>query len=252
MGHYQHCLEAMIRLLEAVGETQWSTWLREDVRLWQASSDTRHHLAAYGGMGSFKDVCICRQNQDRVTEQQEPWANVLFEWLKTLCYFLARNLPEEVTAARLLKAVGRHDAALAAFVGGDRAPVSMRGRVNGERKLQGWRCLDCGHGEVATQDIEYAIAEDLIPIIVFRACETRTLDTLVDAVLRLDVPGADDARRDTASVAIASGIEIHVREGWMRPCPKCGKDHTAVYRWRLVSRPAAHFVPADDNLPMRA
>src|SRR5262245_59574449 len=156
MGHYQHCLEAMIRLLEAVGETQWSTWLREDVRLWQASSDTRHHLAAYGGMGSFNDVCICRQNQDRVTEQQEPWANVLFEWLKTLCYFLARNPQEEVTAARLLKAVGRHDAALAAFVGGDRAPVSMRGRVNGEQKLQGWRCLDCGHGEVATQDIEYA------------------------------------------------------------------------------------------------
>jgi hypothetical protein len=252
MDHYEHCLHAMIRLLEAVGEKHWSAWLREDVRLWQATSDTRHHLAAYGGMGSFNDVWICPQNQHSVTEAQEPWANVLFEWLKTLCYYLARNPQKKVTAASLSKAVGRHDAVLAAFVGGDEAPVSMRGRVNGERMLEGCRCLDCGHAEVSTRDIERAIAQQMIPLHVFQACEAQILDKLVEAVLRLDVQGAEEARQETVSAATASGIEVHDRDGWMRPCPTCGKDDTATYRWRYVRSPQAHFVPTDDNLPMRA
>ncbi len=251
MGHYEHCLCAMMRLLEAVGEKHWSAWIREDIRLWQTASDASHHLSAYGGMGSFNDVWICGANQHRVTAAQEPWANQLFEWLKTLCYYMAQHPNEKVTAASLLKTVGRHDAALAAFVGGDKAPVSMRGRVSAGRKLQGWRCLDCGYAEVSTRDVDYAIAQDLIPVMVFQACEAQTLDTLVASVLALNVPSIGEARHELASATHQSGIMVNEREGWMRPCPNCGKENTAVYRWRWASGPPVHFAPADDNLPMQ-
>ena len=66
------------------------------------------------------------RNQKRVTAAQEPWAHVLFEWLKTLCYYMAQHPKERITADNLRKTVGRRDATLAAFVGGDKAPVSMR------------------------------------------------------------------------------------------------------------------------------
>jgi uncharacterized protein DUF6966 len=251
MCHYEHCLHAMLRLLEAVGENHWSAWIREDIRLWQTASDTSHHLSAYGGMGSFNDVWICGANQKRVTAAQEPWAHVLFEWLKTLCYYMAQHPKERITADNLRKTVGRRDATLAAFVGGDKAPVSMRGLVIAGRKLQGWCCFDCSYAEVSTRDIEYAIAQDLIPLAAFQACEAQTLDTLVDTVLRLNVPGMEDARHEIAAITKRSGIIVNDKEGWMRPCPNCGKENTAIYRWRSASGPPVRFVPADDNLPTR-
>jgi hypothetical protein len=251
MDPFEHSLRAMKRLLDAVGEKHWAGWIQEDLRRWQAGSDTSHHLSAYGGMGSFNDVLICGTNQHRVTAAQEAWANPLFEWLKSLCFYLAHHPTEKVTAAGLARAVGRHDAPLAAFVGGDKAPASMRGRVSDVKELQGWRCLACGHAEVSTQDVEYALAQALIPGLVFQGCQTRTLSQLVDRVLKQEVPGADEARGEVLSAIAASGIKVAEREGWMRPCPSCRCENTAVYRWKLAPGSSARFVPAEDNLAMR-
>lgn len=251
MEHYEHSLHAMVRLLEAVGEKHWAAWIREDIHLWEGSSETAHHLSAYGGMGSFNDVWICHANGHNVTEPQEAWIHTLFEWLKSVCYYLARHPNCKVTEASLSKAVGRHDSALAAFIGGDKASASMRGYASETPKLQGWRCLLCGYSEVSARDLEYLIARSEVPTMVFRACATLTLDDLVDRILRLDIPGITKTRRELNQAVTASGISLSKRDGWMRPCPNCQKDETAIYRWELARSEQMCFEPSNDNLPLR-
>lgn len=251
MTQYEHSLIAMKRLLDAVGESHWANWIDTDITAWQTHRDVSHHLSAYGGMGSFNDIWICRANQHAVTEHQEPWANTLFEWLKSTCHFLAQHPNETFGAKSLAVAIGRHDSALAAFVGGDKAPASMHGYAHEDRKLHGWRCLRCGHAESSHRDIETLIAQDVVPKLVFESCEQLSLDELVDQSLALNIHNIRSLRQTIATAVTASGIALLDRDGWMRPCPKCRTDDTAVYRWRLVIGRELRFEPADDNLPMR-
>ena len=202
-------------------------------------------------MGSFNDIWIGRANQHTLTGEQEPWANTLFEWLKSLCHFLAQHPDDSFDANMLTNAIGRHDSALAAFVGGKNAPASMRGYANEDRKLQGWQCLRCGHGEASNRDIESLIAQDVVPNMVFQSCERSTLDKLVDQTLACDIPGLGNVRQSLAAAITGCGVALTDRDGWMRPCPNCGEDDTAVYRWRLVVNGGLQFEAADDNLPMR-
>lgn len=222
---YEHTLEAMERLLRAAGETHWATWMQQDLKEWRESGSTRHHRSAYGGMGSFNDLWLTPQDHG-VSAEQEPWANELFEWLKALLFWLARDPSRHVTAAELRSAF----AATA-------------------RPLAGWRCLRCGFSEVTPSDIDGFIAAQRIPPMVFTACERGTLETLVDSVLAMDLEELTSLRPVVRAAAEASGIRVVARDGWMRLCPQCGSERTAVYRWILETGPD-RFEPAGDNLPM--
>ncbi len=241
----------MKRLLDAVGESHWSRWIGTCITAWHAKRDASHHLSAYRGIGSFNDIWICRANHHTLTEAQEPWANVLFTWLQSLCYFLAQHPNVSFDANTLSSAIGKHDSVLAAFVEGDKAPASIRGLAKASLELHGWRCLGCGHGETSSRDIETLIAQDVIPDRVFRSCELSTLDQLVDQVLACDMPELVILRRSLAVAAMECGVVLVDRDGWMSPCPNCGSGDTAVYRWRLMLNDGLRFEPADDNLPMR-
>ena len=58
MNQYEFSLIAMKRLLDAVGESHWAKWIDTDITEWRSNRDATHHLAAYGGMGSFNDIWI--------------------------------------------------------------------------------------------------------------------------------------------------------------------------------------------------
>ncbi len=251
MNQYEHSLIAMKRLLDAVGESHWARKVDLDIAKWRANRDTSHHLSAYGGMGSFNDIWICRANHHTLTDSQEPWANTLFEWLKSLCHFLAQHPDDSFDLNMLTSNIGRRDSTLAALVGGGKAPASIRGYATEDRKLQGWRCLGCGYGEASNRDIEYLVAEDVVPHMVFQSCEHSTLEKLVDQTLAGNILDLEAMRQSLAAAISSSGIALIDRDGWMRPCPSCGEDDTAVYRWRLVVNGGLHFEVADDNLPMR-
>jgi hypothetical protein len=250
ISQYENSLTAVKRLLDAVG-APWADWIGTDIERWRSNRDTSHHLRAYGGMGSFNDIFICRTNQHRITDGQEPWANILFEWLKSLCYFLAQHPDDSFTAEALSYIVGRHNPGLSAFVGGNEAPSSMKGYAREDRNLQGWRCLRCGYSEVSHRDIEYFIAQVIVPDMVFRSCESLTLVQLVDRTLACDIRCIDDMRKEIAAGVKASGVSLRDREDWMSPCPNCGKDDTAVYRWQLTIDEGYRFEPKADNLPLR-
>jgi hypothetical protein len=201
-------------------------------------------------MGSFNDVWLCRQNGHRLTAEQEPWVNELFQWLKSILFWLAKDPLQTPSASDLRHSVGRNDASLSAFVGGDRAGDSMRGFVTGGCRLSGWRCLTCGYSEVSPASIDAFIAGERIPEMAFTACVERTLVHLIDSVLRMEISALTACRPDLSSAAERSGIRVQNRDGWMRPCPECESDNTAVYRWLFKIGPN-RFEPAKDNLPMR-
>lgn len=248
---YEQALLATERLLRQVGEQHWAKWLQEDLAAWRGSGDVSHHRRAYGGMGSFNDVIICRMNQHQVSAEQEPWANSLFEWLKAILYHFSRHPTERPSAEALRKAVGRHAPSLSAFVGGEHAPDSMRGFAGGPVKVSGARCLTCGYAEMTPRDIDSAIADELVPELVFQACVQGTLTDIVDQVLRLDVPGLAERRKQLRAAVSASGIGLTERDGWMRPCPNCKADDSAVYRWSYVNGKPPTFQPTSDNLALR-
>lgn len=234
MTQYEHALLAMEKLLSAVGEEHWAAWMRDDLNCWRSATDASHHLAAYGAMGSLNDLFICRANKHRISDAQEPWANVLFDWLKGVCYYFARHPHTHVDANNLAKIVGRDESSLSAFVGGNNVAASFRGYAGADHRLSGWRCLACGHAEISIRDVDYFLAEDTIPWMVFRACENMMLGELVDKALALDIPGIEESRRALTHSAEASGIVVHEREGWMRLCPKCGMRASAVAAWRFL------------------
>jgi len=250
MNQYEQSLLAMEHLLNAVGEVYWAQWIHCDIEQWRSDHETSHHLSAYGGMGTLNDVVICRTNQHNITELQEPWVNILFEWLTSICHYLAQHPDDWVTAETLSNAVGKHDSALAAFIGGDKAPSSMRGLASENRRLEGWRCLRCGHSKVSNYNIECFIADALLPFMVFRYCETLTLDRLVDRIIAQNIIEIEPLRKKLITAVKTSGISFSDRSGWL-PCPCCGEDDSAINRWKLVADDTFHFTPSDDNLPLR-
>jgi hypothetical protein len=249
MNQYEHGLMATKRLLCAVGENYWAQWVQDSIDRWRDNRDTSRHLSGYAGMGSFTDVYICRQNRHTVTELQEPWVNTLLLWLQAICFFLAKQPDRSFTAEALFNAVGRFDAPLSAFVRGDEADPSTRGLAE-EPVLSGSRCLHCGYAQVSHRNLDTFIADNILPDMVFHACETCTLNRLVDQVLAVNFADITDRPEQTAETLRRSNISLSDSDEWMRPCPSCGSDDTAVYRWKRSAKREAQFEPTDDNLPL--
>jgi hypothetical protein len=246
---YEDSLLAMEYLLRKVGENHWLKWIQKDLEDWRKSKSVRHHLSAYGGMGSFNDVVICKANNYSIPTGTEDWVDPLFNWIKSLCYFLAKNPNKDFSMSELKKGIGYHDASLSAFVGGDKAPQEMRGLFENKPPIQGWRCLECGYSELSDSDVNYYVAQSLLPEIVFQACINKSLIEMIDSVLRLNIPNLSSVLNKIKSSIDNSGITLTNREGWMRPCPSCSSENTAVYRWLYSNE---KFLPSEDNLKVKA
>jgi hypothetical protein len=78
------------------------------------------------------------------------------------------------------------------------------------------------------------------------------LQALVDQILTSDIEGLARKRGEIVLTATASGIAANDREGWMRPCPNCGTDDTAVCRWKRASENGARFQLSANTLSHRA
>lgn len=185
MTAYEDALKAMYYLLERTGVRFWRDWIDEDLRHWETSKSVKHHLSAYGGMGSFNDVVICRMNNHKVTRQQEFWVNPLFADLKSICYYFAKNIGLPNSVASLEREMGS---------------IGF--------SLQGWRCLKCCYGEVSPSDIESYIASHLVRRGILQALNESNLENFVKDVLDLKLAEADDERLQVKQAVMRSSIEI--------------------------------------------
>jgi hypothetical protein len=214
---YLEALEAMQRLLQSQNQTHWRNWILQDIDEWNGSNSVSHHLSAYGGMGSFNDVGF-----------ENPWIGYLFDDLKSVCYFLAQHPGHNADASSIGTSMGN--------LGFD---------------LQGWRCLTCGYGTVSNYDIERFIARRIIREEILKFLGSGHLEEFVETVIHGSLSHKILTADSVAILAQNSGIEVRREKGWVRPCPKCNSDDTAVYRWNLIENGDYHFESSADNLPLR-
>jgi hypothetical protein len=229
MERYKQALKAMFILLSRTGVDGWAKWIMEDIQLAEESK-VDHHLRAYGGMGSFNDVIICTINGHKVTEEQEPWVNQLFQNLQGLCCILATESDNAVIAKIIEKAFRKELV-----------------------EIQGWRCLDCGFGKVTKTNIENFIAPKVLKSMMIRAINNNSLLECVEDVLNLNIPNREKEYLKAKELVVRSGITVEeINAEWMRPCPNCHNNNTAVYRWKvskgLIGK--SRLIPAESNLRM--
>jgi hypothetical protein len=187
-------------------------------RVSTASPNTFRSLL--GGMGSFSDVVICRENNHELAADREPLANELVNCLRSICY---------VSKDGLLTA----DAAIASC-----GSISL--------VLTGWRCLACGFAQITSRGARSLIAAVEVRRVLRDGIDKHSPSDELLALWR--DPENSNAVKMLINQAQASGIQYADGNRWMRPCPGCGSDDTCVYRWK---QDHDRFVPADDNLPLR-
>lgn len=213
MHPYLDALNAMHELLGALGEQHWRSWIAQDIDEWESHKSIRHHLAAYGGMGSFNDIAF-----------EDVWLGTLFDYLKSSCYYFAHH-PTGKLDMRALGSLGF--------------------------ELSGWRCLACGYGVVSRRDIDYFIAHRVIRQRILTEAERTRLREFVRSVIHAHPSDPVFTNERVAAWADRSGVHVRESNDWLRPCPACGTDDTAVYRWSLVEGDGYRFVPSHENLPLR-
>jgi hypothetical protein len=205
---FEDARKVLLILLADVGEDRWRAKLAE-VSSWSFKS-------VLGGMGSFNDLCICAENNHRITDEKEPLANELLQCLTEVCYVTARRgaLP-----AADLDAVCGSDGAV----------------------LIGYRCLACGYPQVPVRNVRALLAPRDV---------RHALRSGMDEVLCL-WKGVENTKiiQDTVSVIRKNGVHsVGDVAGIRHCCPSCESDHTCVYRWRLEN---SLLVPTADDLPLR-
>jgi hypothetical protein len=216
MPPYSDALNAMHDLLGALGEQHWRAWIAQDIDEWESHKSVSHHLSAYGGMGSFNDIGF-----------EDVWLGVLFDDLKSACYYFAHQPTSKPDITGLERSMGC---------------VSF--------ELSGWRCLVCGYGVISHRNIDYFIARRIIRQNVVAEAGRAHLREFVASAIRSHP--TDVALTPAKVVSWVDGSGLHIRDSneWLRPCPNCGSEDTAVYRW-LLADGEHRFVPAHDNLRLR-
>jgi hypothetical protein len=187
-----------------------------------ATASAASFQSLLGGMGSFSDLVICRQNHHNVSTDREPLANELVSCLTSVCYSSSKVRALALTADSAIACCGTFSLV-----------------------LTGWRCLTCGHAQVTSRGLRSLIAAIEVREALRNGVAKRTPAESLLALWRS--PEDTKILRLFIERAESSGIEYSESEEWMRPCPACGSDNTCVYRWR---DDGARFVSAADNLPL--
>jgi hypothetical protein len=89
-----------ISMLQRHGVTHWATWLEKDKNLLEKSDfyGIEHLLSAFGGMGSFNDLYICKENGHSIEDDQVSIVNDKLMELNRKIYELAEEIRKEVNS----------------------------------------------------------------------------------------------------------------------------------------------------------
>jgi hypothetical protein len=90
-------LEETIDILKKHGESHWTSWLEKDKnRIVQADySGVEHLLSLFGGIGSFNDLLICKENGHSIEDKQVSSVNDRLKTLTNEIYELAESIRKE-------------------------------------------------------------------------------------------------------------------------------------------------------------
>lgn len=220
---YPEVLNILKTLLENSGNTYWSNWIEKDINLWNESKSVKHHLSAYGGMGSINDLYVANYSLVGV------WENNIFDQCKSLAYKLAENR-------------GKGGVELV-----DLSPKRYR------KILSGSRCLDCGYGVLSKVDIEDYIANTSTSDFIIKKINDKKINEILNVDEIIDSPNVIELRNELISLVKNSDINVsNTNNSWFKPCPKCNSENIAAYRWDYkVTEAIGKIAPSKDNLRLK-
>ena len=223
MELYPEILKVLRNLLEKSHNTHWVNWINEDIEQWNKFKKTKHHLSAYGGMGSINDLWVGGNDLNGI------WENEIFENSKSLAYILAQK-----------KGIGNSEL------------VRISRNTNG-KEIEGWRCLECGYSEISKNGIESYIANKFVPHILKEKIENEELATISKIEELQSLEQVVINRNKIISTIKKSEIELTEKtDKWSEPCPSCKSENKAVYRWNFIENSELkQIIPSGNNLKIK-
>ncbi len=214
--HYKISLQILYQLLSNSGNNHWSNWLSEDLHLWETKKDTKHHLGAYGGMGSLNDVFVGKNNKTGA------WENHLFEVIKNLAFNLASNKINT-------------------------APTDPNFYKYGNKELTGWICWNCNYQRIEDIEIEDYLARKLTLTIISELIKSNKLSELLPVNNWIKNSELEEERNQLKSRLKLSNIDIYANGLWLNTCSKCSSNNVSVFRW-VVNEETNEIIESNTNL----
>lgn len=217
--HYKISLGILKQLLGESDNSHWVNWISEDIQLWESKKDVKHHLGAYGGMGSINDLFVGG------TDKLGIWNNQVFDTIKNLSWNLAKQ--------RI-----------------DSAPTTQDFYQYGTGQMSGWRCRKCGHSRLDENQIEQYLSFKYLPLLISDLITKDKLQNLVPISNWIDKKEIESERRRIKEYLTKSEIEVSNFQSWLKTCPKCENDDVCVYRWEWNDTEKT-IIESKDNLKIK-
>jgi len=217
--HYEISLKILYQLLHQSGNNHWANWIKKDIKLWKLEKSVKHHLGAYGGMGSINDLWVGGENKDGI------WENLIFETIKNLSWNLAKKRIKE-------------------------APKSVEFYKNGNGQLTGWRCINCGISKISKTKIEYYLSNKYLPAKIVQLVKDKNLEDLLPVKNWIHNSEIEVERAKILQSISETDIELEEFSFWLKICPNCKSGNVCVYRWEyeIIND---RIIESKDNLKIK-
>lgn len=215
--YYKLSLELLRTILLENQYDFWANWMTEDIENWAKNQSTEHHLRAYGGMGSFNDIVIGKQDSAGL------WQSRLFGMLQSLSYGLANGEVLEDILARI-----------------NYSPT----------QIIGWRCQDCGAARINAIDTERYLCTNILPKILVEYLKADKLPEILNITKLISSETVSNKKASVEKLIEQANIEITNDNTWQWTCPKCGNSKVCSYRWEILDN-ETKIVESDDNLVIK-
>lgn len=211
---FQESVKALHWLLETVGEVEWAKRISSHL-----DGRISGFQSYFGGMGSFSDLIISKDNSHKIDEDKTPLANILLSNLRSIAY--------ATTDSR--------DLYINQFLYNDRSIT-----------LHGQRCLDCGYGQISkTQALYFSAKKELSKQILISVKNHSLFSDIQEKWNNFD---ASKEILELSPEIEKSGLCISNDSHPLKSCPKCESKNTRVYRWEFNGK---KYVPSSDNVPLK-
>ena len=217
--HYKISLGILKQLLEESDNSHWANWINEDIQFWESKKDVKHHLGAYGGMGSINDLFVGGSDKLGI------WNNQVFVTIKTLSWSLAKQRINS-------------------------APTTPDFYQYGTGQMSGWRCRNCGHSRLDENQIEQYLSFKYLPQLITDLIRKDKLENLVPISNWIDNDEVKSVRIRIKDYLTKSEIEFSKFQSWLKTCPKCKSDDICVYRWEWNDTENT-IIESKDNLKIK-
>jgi predicted nucleic-acid-binding Zn-ribbon protein len=210
MNNYLKILQLEKQILEQSGNLHWAKWIEKDIQEWKANQSTKHHLEAFGGMGSINDITIGENNK------KGSWQENLFHLLKSMSWTFAKKNKIEFPKVNV-------------------------------QEFEGMICRKCEYSEISEYSFSAILAKRNLPNLIFKLLPSENFEVLLrPEEITKDTTIENESEK--LKIALSNSFIIEKPFYTVYPkCPKCDSKNSCVYRWELLDNGCEFIIKRSSN-----